>query len=164
MSYGNGIQGCVINYTLFPCVTYDDVGNIKRSDEDGILTSVPYSDWAGPIVVVPKADGQIRICGDFKATVNPYINTEQYPLPGADELFQKMQGGKRFSKLDLKTAYLQMELDDESKKYLIINTEDGLKQSNRMPYGITSGPAIFQRKLAHELMHIEMTVVNIDDI
>ena len=138
---------------------------LKRLEDDGILTSISYSDWASPIVVVPEADGQIRICGNFKATINPYINTEQYPLPGEDELFQKMQGGKRFSKLDLKTAYLQMELDDDSKKkYLIINTEDGLKQFNRMPYGITSGPAIFQRKLAHELMHIEMTVVNIDDI
>ena len=102
-------------------------------------------------MVVPKADGQLRICGDFKATINPYINTEQYPLPAADDLFQKMQGGKRFTKLDLKTAYLQMELDDDSKQYLVINTEDGLKQFNRMPYGITSGPAIFQRKLSNEL-------------
>ena len=57
-----------------------------------------------------------------------------------------------------------MELDETSKKYLIVNTGDGLKQFNRMPYGITSGPAIFQRKLAQELRHIEMTVVNIDDI
>ena len=64
---------------------------LKRLEDDGILTSVPYSDWASPIVVVLKADGQIRICGDFKATINPYINTERIPLPGADELFQKMQ-------------------------------------------------------------------------
>ena len=112
------------------------------------MTSVSYSEWASPIVVVPKADGQIRICGDVKSTINPFIHTEQYPLPGADELFQKMQGGKLFSNLGLKTAYLQMELDETSKKYLIVNTEDGLKQFNRMPYGITSCPAIFQRKLA----------------
>ena len=46
--------------------------------------------------------------------INPFINTEQYPLPGPDELFEKMQGGKRFSKLDLKTADLQMELDADS--------------------------------------------------
>ena len=49
-------------------------------------------------------------------------------MPNPDELFQKMQGGKTFSKLDLKTAYLQMELDEESRKYLVINTPDGLKQ------------------------------------
>ena len=151
---------CKVAFALHEAVRIE----LKQLEDDGILTSVPNSDWASPIVVVPKADGQIRICGNFKATINPYINTEQYPLPWADELFQKMQGGMRFSKLDLKTAYLQMELDDESKKYLNINTEDGLKQFNRMPYSITSGPAIFLRKLAHELMHIEMTVVNIDDI
>ena len=151
---------CKVAFSLQDAVNRE----LKRMEDDGILTSVSYSEWASPIVVVPKADGQIRICGDFKSTINPFINTEQYPSPGADELFQKMQGGKLFSKFDLKTAYLQMELDETSKKYLIVNTEDGLKQFNRMPYGITSGPAIFQRKLAQELRHIKMTVVNIDDI
>ena len=115
-------------------------------------------------MIVPKPDGQVRICGDFKRTINPFIDTEQYPFPTADELFQKMQGGKKFTKLDLKTAYLQIELDDETMKYLVVNTPDGLKEFMRMPYGITSGPAIFQRKLAMELSHIPMTVVNIDDI
>ena len=137
---------------------------LQRLEEDEILKSVSYSDWASPIVIVPKADGQIRICGDFKKTINPFIETEQYPMPNPDELFQKMQGGQTFSKLDLKTAYLQMELDEESRKYLVINTPDGLKQYTRMPYGITSGPAIFQRKLENELKAINMTVVNIDDI
>ena len=137
---------------------------LKKMENEGVLSSIAYSDWASPTVIVPKADGQIRICGDFKSTINPFINTEQYPLPGADELFQKMQGGKRFSKLDLRTAYLQMELDESSRKYLVVNTEDGLKRFNRMPYGITSGPAIFQRKLEQELRDIGMTVVNMDDI
>ena len=57
-----------------------------------------------------------------------------------------------------------MELDESSKKYFVVNTQDGLKQFNRMPYGVTSGPAIFQRKLSNELQHIKMIVVNIDGI
>ena len=73
-------------------------------------------------MIVQKADGQIRICGDFKRTINPFINTEQYPLPGPHDLFEKMQGGETFSKLDLKNAYLQMELDEDCRKYLVINT------------------------------------------
>ena len=112
--------------------------------ENGVIESIPYSDWASPIVIVPKADGQVRICGDFKKTVNPFIHTAQYPLPNPEELFQKLQGGQLFTKLDLKAAYLQMELDDESKKYFVINTPDGLKRNNRMVYGGSSGPAIFQ--------------------
>ena len=95
---------------------------LKRMENEGVLSLVAYSEWASPIVIVPKADGQIRICGDFKSTINPYINAEQYPLPSVDELFQKMQGGKRFTRLDLRTAYLQMELDECSRKYLVVNT------------------------------------------
>ena len=137
---------------------------LRKLEAEGIIRSIKYSEWASPIVIVPKPDGQVRICGDFKRTINPFIDTEQYPFPTADELFQKMQGGKKFTKLDLKTAYLQIELDDETMKYLVVNTPDGLKEFTRMPYGITSGPAIFQRKLAMELSHIPMTVVNIDDV
>ena len=134
---------------------------LKRLEDEEIISPIAYSDWASPIVIVPKPDGQVRI---FKSTVNVFIETEQYPLPNPDELFQKMQGGKKFSKLDLKTAYLQMELDQASKPYFVVNTHDGLKKFNRMPYGVTSGPAIFQRKLSSELKDINMTVVNIDDI
>ena len=59
-------------------------------------------------MVVSEADGKIRICGDFKYTINPYISNEQYTLPAVDELFQIIQGGKMFPKLYLMTAYLQM--------------------------------------------------------
>ena len=136
----------------------------KRLENDGVIESIPYSDWASPIVIVPKADDQVRICGSFKETINPFIHTEQYPLPNPDELFQKLQGGQLFTKLDLKAAYLQMELDNESKKYLVINTPDGLKRNNRMVYGGSSGPAIFQRYLENLLSNVEMTAVNQDDV
>ena len=137
---------------------------LKRLEDEGIIQSIPYSDWASPIVIVPKADGQIRITGDFKRTINPSIHTEQYPLPNPEELFQKMQGGKLFTKLDLKEAYLQIELHEECKKYFVINTPDGLKQNNRMVYGGPSGPAIFQRFLSGQLKDVEMIAVNQDDV
>ena len=109
------------------------VTELRRMEDDDVIRSVTTSQWASPIVIVPKADGHIRICGDFKNTVNPHVNTEQYPLPAADELFQRMQGGKTFSKLDLKTAYLQMVLDENCTKYLVVNTIDGLKEFKRCP-------------------------------
>ena len=58
---------------------------LRRLEDAGILTSVAYSDRGSSIVAVIKADGQIRICGNFKATVKPYINTEQYPLTWYNE-------------------------------------------------------------------------------
>ena len=100
---------------------------IDRMEKDGILKSVPYSEWASPIVIVPKPDGTIRICADYKRTVNPVIKNDTYPQPTPKELFSKIQGGERFSKTDLTKAYLQVQLDDKSQKYLTINTSKGLK-------------------------------------
>ena len=66
-------------------------------------------------VIVLKADGNVRICGDYKTTINPVIENDTYPVPTVDEVFEKVQGGKLFTKIDLTQAYLQVELDEESK-------------------------------------------------
>ena len=84
------------------------------------------SDWAAPIVPVIKSTGAIRICGDFKVTVNPKLEVDKYSLPKPDDLFTSLQGDKRFSTLDVKDAYLQMTLDEESQQFLLINTHKGL--------------------------------------
>ena len=102
-------------------------------EKDGILKSVSFSDWASPIVIIPKPN--IRICGDYKRTINPVIKNDTYPQPTPEELFSKIQGGKKFSKIDLTKAYLQLELDEESQKFLTINTRKGLKHFTRLPYG-----------------------------
>ena len=81
-------------------------------EKEGILKTVPFSDWASPIVIVPKPDGGVRICEDFKKNVNPSIETETYPTPSNDEIFVKIQGGENFSKIDMRQAYLQLESDE----------------------------------------------------
>ena len=80
-----------------------------------------HSKWAVPIVPVPKKDGTLRICGDFKFTVNPYLDVDQHPLPKPTELFACLTGGQRFTKLDLSSAYQQLLLDEESSKLVTIN-------------------------------------------
>jgi hypothetical protein len=77
---------------------------LQREIEQGILVPVEYSKFASPIVPVLKADGSVRICADFKQTLNPNIETDSYPLPRIEELFSKLTGGQRFSKLDLSQA------------------------------------------------------------
>lgn len=67
----------------------------------GILQPVTYSVWPAPIVQVPNRDGTIRICGDYKLTVNVTSQVEHYPPPRIDELFAKLAGGVCFSKLDM---------------------------------------------------------------
>ncbi|KAJ8015940.1 hypothetical protein DPEC_G00001920 [Dallia pectoralis] len=81
-----------------------------------VLEPVTVSEWATPIVPVLKKDGGIRICGDFKGTLNPVLLVEQYPLPHIEDLFASLAGGQKFSKIDLCQAYLQMHVDEKSKK------------------------------------------------
>ena len=78
------------------------------------------------IVPVPKPNGAVRICGDFKITVNKYADMQHYPLPHPEELRAALVGGKIFSKVDLADAYLQLEVDTESRKYLVLSTHKGL--------------------------------------
>ena len=96
---------------------------LDRLESDGIVEKVDHSDWASPIVQVPKGVGKIRICGDYKVTVNSHLEVDLYPLPKPDELFTALVGGKHFTKLDLKHVYQQMLLDEESRKlHVTINT------------------------------------------
>ena len=81
---------------------------IARQVEEGILESVNFSEWATPIVPVIKKDGSVRLCGDYKVTVNQASEI--------DDILASLAGGTLFSKLDLAHAYQQIVLDDESKK------------------------------------------------
>ena len=74
---------------------------------EGTLEPVECSDWAAPIVAVLKPDGEhVRICGDFKQTVNPVPKLDRYLIPRVEDLFSQLSSGKSFTKLDLSQAYL----------------------------------------------------------
>ena len=73
---------------------------LNRLEQDGIIEKVTYSPWAAPIVPVPKGDGRIRLCSDYKVTINPMLEIDKYPLPKPDDIFAMLAGGKYFSKID----------------------------------------------------------------
>ncbi|XP_021354167.1 uncharacterized protein K02A2.6-like [Mizuhopecten yessoensis] len=137
---------------------------LDRLEEAGVLTKVRHSEWATPIVPVMKRDGSVRLCGDFKVTVNKVLEVEQYPLPRTNDIFASLAGGQKFSKLDLQHAYLQMEVEEESKPLLTINTEKGLYRFNRLVYGIASAPAIWQRAMDTVLQGLSGVKCIIDDM
>lgn len=62
-------------------------------------------------------------------------------------MWAKLAGGTTFSKLDLRDAYQQVELEPEAKELVTINTPWGLYQYNRLPFGVSSAAAIFQREI-----------------
>ena len=78
---------------------------LERLTNQGIIEPVKFSEWAAPIVPVLKPDNSVRICGDYKLTVNQVSKLEQYPIPKLEDLFEKLSGGEKFSKLDLSHAY-----------------------------------------------------------
>ena len=84
--------------------------------------------------MVRKADGTVRLCGDYKVTINPYLESNPYPMPNPENLFATLAGGAIFSRLDMKHAYQQLQLELDSQEYLTVNTSKGLFAYTRMPF------------------------------
>ena len=139
--------------------------DLDKLVDQGILTPVQHADWASPIVPIMKADQKsVRICGDFKQTVNKASPIDKYPIPKIEDLFAKMAGGQKFTKLDMSQVYQQLCSDEEPQKYVVINTSKGLFRYNCLPFGISSAPEIFQRVVESLLQEIQKVVVYLDDI
>lgn len=108
----------------------------------GIFEPVQFSDWASRIVTILKSDKlNVRICGDFKQMVNGVAKLDNYPIQKVEDLFSLHA---RHTKLSHSQAYQQFLLDDDSKKYVVINNHKGLFQYTRLPLGISSATGIFQ--------------------
>ena len=91
--------------------------------------------------------------------MNQVSKLDSYPLPKPEDLFARLAGGKTFSILDLSQAYLQIELDKESRKFVAINTHKSLFQFTRLLYGVSSTPGIFQRTMETLLQDILAVMV-----
>nr|XP_037288773.1 uncharacterized protein K02A2.6-like [Rhipicephalus microplus] len=139
-------------------------GALDRLVAAGIISPVTHSEWATPFVPVLKKDGTVHLCGDFKVTLNLVCELEQYPLPLIQDIFAQLGGGERFSILDLRDAYNQIPLDEESHKSAVINTHKGLFCFNRLPFGIASAPAIFQRRIESILQGLPGMQEYLDDV
>ena len=110
----------------------------------GVLEPIDHSEWAAPIVCVPKPNGEIRVCGDFKVTVNPYLHVDQYPMPTMEETLLPLTGAVEYSVLDMSQAFLQIPIDSVSQQLLVINTHTGLFRYKRLAFGVAPASAILQ--------------------
>lgn len=140
-----------VPFVLWPKVEKE----LERLQQQGIIEPVHFSDWAAPIVPVVKSNRSVRICGDYKVTVNREVKLDKYPIPRINDLFACLAGGKKFSKLDLSHAYEQILLDPDSCKCVTINTHRGLFTYNGLPFGVASAPSIFQRVMESVLQDID---------
>ena len=115
-------------------------------------------------MVEPKITGEVRVCGDYSFTVNPVNFPDLYPLSRINDLLASLAGWESFTKLDLSSAYQQVELDKESKELLTFNTPWGLFQCNRPPFGVSKALAILQRIMDSLLQGVPGNVVYLDSV
>ena len=128
------------------------------------MLKVAHSNWAAPIIAIPKSDGTLCICGDYKVTINRFLDVDAYPLPKPEDLMVSLMGGKKFTKLDLSSAYQQMPLADESKQFVTINTHRGLCRYTQLPFGVASAPSLFQKAMDEILQGLPNVICYLDDI
>ncbi len=148
-----------------PFAIRDAVGaEIDRLEKMGILEKVDHSDWATPIVPVPKKDGKFQICDDYKVTINPALDIDQHPLPRPEEIFATLAGGQKFTTLDLLQAYKQVLLEETSRELVTVNTHKGLYRYTRLTFGVATAPAIFQRTMDVVLQGLSNVMCYLDDI
>lgn len=137
---------------------------IDRLVKEGVLIPVKYSDWASPLVVVPKANNTIRLCMDCKVSLNKVIETEHYPLPKISDVFVEIANCNFYCKFDLTGAYQQIRVAEDSIKYLTVNTIKGLFSYTRLPFGISSASSIFQQTMDEILKGCKKVGCFLDDI
>ncbi|XP_037929430.1 uncharacterized protein K02A2.6-like [Teleopsis dalmanni] len=140
---------------------------IERQIQDlvkkGVLKLIEDSDWGTPLVPVLKSNGELRICGDYKSTINKHLLDVRYPLPRIEELFASLKG-QFFTKLDLSNAYNQLELVEESQRLCAWSTHLGIFKITRLPFGVKPAAAIFQKTIENALRGIPNVVNYLDDI
>ncbi|XP_055331222.1 uncharacterized protein K02A2.6-like [Paramacrobiotus metropolitanus] len=124
--------------------------DLERLVERGMLTPVEHAEWAAPIVGTQKRAADIRTCADLSTGLNDSLDVQTYPLPLPMNCLPSGTGATK--------------LDDESEQLVVINTHKGLFRYNRLPFGVASGPSIFQQIIERILQDCEGVPVYIDDI
>lgn len=102
--------------------------------------------WVNSLVIVEKRNGSLRFCLDPR-DLNKVIHREHHRIPIAEDLAGRLSGKKVFSIVDEKDGFLQVRLDDESSHLCTFNTPYGRYRFKRMPFGISSAPEVFQKKM-----------------
>lgn len=137
---------------------------LSRMEAMGIISKVDEpTPWCAGMVVVPKKDGKVRICVDLKP-LNESVLREVHPLPKVDETLAQLTGAKVFSKLDANSGFWQIPLAQPSRLLTTFITPSGRYCFNKLPFGISSAPEHFQKRMSAILKELDGVVCQMDDV
>ena len=137
---------------------------LERMEKLGVISKVTTpTEWCAGMVVVPKPNGTVRICVDL-TKLNQSVCRERHILPSVEQVLAQIGNAKVFSKLDANSGFWQIELAQESAKLTTFITPYGRFCFNRLPFGITSAPEHFQRRMSEVLQGLNGVVCLVDDI
>lgn len=133
-------------------------------EKTGVISKTEISDWGSPLVVIPKSDGGVRLCVDYKVGVNERLVDAHSPIRKIEDIFNCLRNSRYFCKLDLYKAYLHIPVDEESSKIQTISTHQGTYKVNRLSFGIKTAPSEFNRIINQILLEVPKTEAYFDDI
>ena len=137
---------------------------LERMENMGVISKVDVpTEWCAGMVVVPKPDGNVRICVDHNK-LNENVLRETDPLPKIDNLLLQITKSKIFSKLDCNSGSWQEKLDEQSRLLTTFITPFGRFCFNQMPFVIKTAPEHYQKKMNEILDGLDGQVCIIDDI
>ena len=140
-----------------------DVQLEKLLADDVIEPATGYTPWVVPAVVVPKANGQIRICADGREP-NKAILRERHIAPTFEDVAYRVNGSKFFSKIDLNQGYHQVEIHPDSRYMLVFSTHRGLFRYKRLNFGVCCASEMFQNAISQILIDVPDQINISDDI
>ncbi|GES82982.1 enzymatic polyprotein, putative [Rhizophagus clarus] len=123
------------------------------------------SEWASPVILVPKKNGKLRFCVDYRQ-LNKVTKKDNYPLPRTDEIFDSLGKAQWFTSLDLASGYWQVEMKEEDKSKTAFITRNGMYEFNVIPFCLCNAPGTFQRCMDNILKDMlwKNTMVYLDDV
>ena len=140
------------------------IEELNRMESMGIISRVDEpTPWCAGMVVVPKKSGAIRICVDLKP-LNKNVLRETHPLPKVDETLAQLTGAKVFTKLDANSGFWQIPLTQRSRLLTTFITPGGRYCFNKLPFGISSAPEHFQKRMSHILEGMDGVLCQTDDV
>ncbi|GJU06661.1 reverse transcriptase domain-containing protein [Tanacetum coccineum] len=151
-------------YRLAPSEMQELSSQLQELQDKGFIRP-SHSPWGAPVLFVKKKDGSFRMCIDYRE-LNKLTVKNRYPLPRIDDLFDQLQGARYFSKIDLRSGYHQLRVNEEDISKTAFRTRYGHFEFTVMPFGLTNAPAVFMDLMNRvcKLYLDKFVIVFIDDI